>query len=211
MGRTGTMSLKHALEELGYSKCHHMIEVFQNPHQLQYWKDIAANKPVDFDKVFEGYQAVVDFPGSIFYKKLMQVYPEAKVILTQRDPEKWYKSVSDTIYQLPRGFDRIMMKLVGLFKPEVAKISRNLDFANEIVWLDFFQDKFQDKDFAIQKFVQWNEEVKKVVPAEKLLVFEIQNGWEPLCSFLEKPVPSTPFPRVNDTAEFKARKMKFDK
>jgi len=210
MGRTGTLSLKLALEQLGYDKCHHMVEVFKNPPQLALWRDLSDNKPVDFEQLLKGYEAIVDFPGSIFYKKLMQQYPDAKVILSLRDPEKWYKSASDTIYQLPRGFDRFMMKLVGLFKPEVAHISRNLDFANKVVWLDFFENRFKDKDYAIQKFIDWNEEVKRIVPADKLLVFEAQQGWEPLCAFLDKPVPATPYPRVNDTAEFKNRKMKFD-
>ena len=206
MGRTGTLSLKQALEELGYVKCHHMFELLQNPPQLPYWKELYKNGTTDLDTLLTGYMAIVDFPGALFYKKLMQKYPDAKVILTVRDPEKWYKSCRDTIFNMPEGFDRFMMKLVGLFKPEVGHISRTLDFNKEAIWKVLFEDKFSDKTFAINTFNKWNEEVKQYVPKDKLLVFEVQEGWEPLCAFLNKPVPATPFPRVNDTEEFNARK-----
>jgi hypothetical protein len=207
-GRTGTLSLKHALEELGYVKCHHMIELLQNPPQLPYWQELHHTGKTDFDKVLQGYRAVVDFPGAIYYKAMMEKYPDAKVILTVRDPEKWYKSACDTIFNMPKGFDRFMMKLVGLLKPDVGHVSRTLDFANEAIWKGLFQDRFSDKAFAIDFFNRWNAEVQRVVPADKLLVFEVKDGWEPLCAFLNKPVPAIPFPKVNDTAEFNARKKK---
>ena len=206
VGRTGTLSLKHALEELGYQKCHHMIELLHNPPQLPYWKELYKTGNTDFDTMLKGYTAVVDFPGAIFYKELMQHYPDAKVILTVRDPERWYKSAIDTIYNMPKGFGRFMMKLVGMFKPPVRHVSNTLDFANEAIWLGFFQNNFSDKARAIDIYNKWNEEVKRYVPKEKLLVFEVKDGWQPLCDFLNKPVPSTPFPKVNDTAEFNARK-----
>src|SRR3954470_14529531 len=97
MGRTGTLSLKHALEELGYKKTHHMFELMQAPVQLPYWKDLYKTKSTDYDTMLKGFTAVVDFPGALFYKELMVKYPNAKVILTARDPEKWYKSCRDTI------------------------------------------------------------------------------------------------------------------
>src|SRR4051812_5645563 len=103
-GRTGTMSLKHALEELGYQKTHHMFELLQNPPQLPYWKQLYYTGNTDFDTLLTGYQAIVDFPGAIYYKKLMEKYPDAKVVLTIRDPEKWYKSCRDTIFNMPKGF-----------------------------------------------------------------------------------------------------------
>jgi hypothetical protein len=211
MGRTGTMSLKAALEELGYKKCHHMFEVLSNPPQLPLWNDFYSTRSADFEQIFKGYQAVVDFPGAFFYKELMQQYPDAKVILTVRDPEKWYKSAMDTIYQLPKGFDKFMMNLVGLFKPEVRHVSKTLDFANRLVWLGLFQNKFSDKDFAIRLYNEWNEEVKRNVPPEKLLIYNVQEGWGPLCAFLEKPVPGIEFPRLNDTAAFKNRKKSMTK
>ena len=208
MGRTGTLSLKHALEELGYNKCHHMMEVIENPPQLVYWKEMEKNRTTDFDAMTNGYAAVVDFPGALYYKELMQKYPDAKVVLTVRPPEKWYKSASDTIYDLPRGPKRLMMKIVGMFKPEVAHMANIFDYVDNAIWGHLFKGKFTDKEFAIKTFNDWTEEVKRTVPKEKLLVFEVAQGWQPLCDFLNKPMPATPFPRVNDTAEFIERKNK---
>jgi hypothetical protein len=209
MGRTGTMSLKHALEALGYMKCHHMIEVIgdESGSQFNFWKTYYKTGKVDHEAMFKGYTSVVDFPGSIFYKDLMAQYPDAKIILTVRDPENWYKSVSDTIYPVPRGFKRIMMKAVGLFNSKVRHISKVLDWVDEMIWSDMFEGKFPDKQYALKRFTDWNEEVKKTVPADRLLVFDIKEGWEPLCAFLGVPVPDMPFPRLNDTASFKNRKL----
>jgi hypothetical protein len=206
MGRTGTLSLKHALEELGYNKCHHMMEVIANPPQLAFWKEMEAKRTTDFDAMMNGYEAMVDFPGSLYYKEMMQKYPDAKVVLTVRPAEKWYKSVSDTIYNLPRGPKRWMMKIAGLFDPQVAHMANIFDYVDNAIWSNLFKGKFEDKEFALKRFDDWTEEVKRTVPKEKLLVFEVTQGWQPLCEFLGKPIPSTPFPRVNDTAEFLERK-----
>lgn len=206
MGRTGTLSLKRALEELGYIKTHHMFELMLAPAQLPYWKELYKTKTTDYDTMLKGFTAVVDFPGALFYKELMEKYPNAKVILTARDPEKWYKSCRDTIFKAPQGFDRFMMKLVGTFKPEVKHISKSIDFATETIWKGLFEDRFTDKAFAIDTYNKWNEEVIRHVPKEKLLVFEVKDGWKTICEFLDKPIPSTPYPHVNDTAEFNARK-----
>lgn len=208
MGRTGTMSLKHALEVLGYHKCHHMIEVMQNPPQLAYWKEMHKNRTTDFDAMLDSYSAAVDFPGSLYYKELMEKYPDAKIVLTVRDPEKWYTSCRNTIYNLPKGFKKLMMRTVGLFKPDVKHVSEVFDYVEDAVWSGLFKGKFEDKDLAIKIFNKWTEEVKKTVPPERLLVFEVAQGWQPLCEFLNKPVPSTAFPKVNDTAEFLERKKK---
>ncbi|MFN8296417.1 MAG: sulfotransferase [Chitinophagales bacterium] len=211
MGRTGTLSLKHALEELGYHKTHHMLEVIENPEQLPYWIEMHHNRKSDYDAMFKGFTAMVDFPGAIYYKEFMVQYPDAKVILNVRDPEKWYKSVNDTIYNIPRGFQRVMMKAVGIFKPEVKYMATFFDYVDNLLWNGFFEGKFEDKEFTIKKFNDWIEEVKRTVPPEKLLVFEVSQGWEPLCAFLNKPIPDKPFPRVNDTAEFNERKKKMTK
>lgn len=212
MGRTGTLSLKHALEQLGYIKTHHMMEVIENPYQLAYWNEMEEKRTTDFDAMLKGYTAMVDFPGALYYKELMQQYPDAKVILTVRDPEKWHKSVSDTIFQVPKGFDKFMMNIVGIFNPKVKHISRIFDYTTKAIWKNLFKDRFQDKVFAIKVFNDWTEEVKRSVPKEKLLIFEAKDGWKPLCEFLGKPIPDTPYPHVNDTAEFLQRKKnKFKK
>ena len=211
VGRTGTLSLKHALEELGYQKTHHMMELLQNPPQLPYWRELLKTRNTDYNTMLKGYMAVVDLPGAFFYKELMTKYPDAKIILTVRDPEKWYKSAYDTIFQMPKGMDKMIMRVISVFKPELRHIINTLEFANDTVWKGLFQNRFADKAFAIDIYNKWNEEVKNYVPKEKLLVFEVKDGWEPLCAFLNKPVPSTHFPRVNDTQEFIARKKRITK
>lgn len=206
MGRTGTMSLKHALEELGYKKCHHMIEVMQDKSQLQYWNAMEKNRTADYEAMLQGYTSIVDFPGSLYYKELMQKYPDAKVILTVRNPEDWYRSCRDTIYNLPGGLKRIMMKFIGFFKPDVAHVANVFDYVDLSIWNGLFKGKFEDKEFAIKIFNEWTEEVKRSVPPEKLLIFQAKEGWKPLCDFLGKPIPETSYPNTNNTAEFLERK-----
>src|SRR6266851_9175875 len=103
-GRTGTLSIKHALEELGFGPCYHMTELFDKPGVDAQWDAIVRGEPVDWNTVFKGYQATVDWPACTFYEELMQAYPDAKVLLTVRDPEKWYASASGTIFQGSRRF-----------------------------------------------------------------------------------------------------------
>jgi hypothetical protein len=104
-----------------------------------------------------------------------------------------------------------MMNVVGMFKPEVKHVSNTIDFAVAAIWKDLFQDRFSDKAFAIDTYNKWNEEVIRYVPKERLLVFEVKDGWKTICEFLEKPVPPIPYPHVNDTAEFKNRKKQMSK
>jgi hypothetical protein len=196
-GRTGTASLKAALEQLGFDKCYHMIEVFQNPAHAQVWIDASQGRPVDWDALFKGYQATVDWPGAAFYQELMRRYPDAKVLLSVRDPERWYRSALDTIYGAARPSHRSWLaRLIPMF----GRMNRLLE---GIVWKGTFQGRFEDKQYAIDIFNQHNEEVTRVVPPERLLVYDIKEGWEPLCRFLGVPVPKDmPFPHLNDTAAF---------
>lgn len=197
-GRTGTASLKAALEELGFDKCYHMTEVFPHPEHVPVWQAAAEGKPVDWDKLFEGYQAMVDWPGCAFYKELMQHYPDAKVILSVRDPEAWYKSATDTIYSMSRRGSP--MSLVPLFIPNLRRFVR---MVSTIIWRDTFDNRFEDRAYALSVFNDHIAEVERTVPPEKLLVYEVKEGWEPLCTFLEVSVPNKPFPRLNDSATFR--------
>jgi hypothetical protein len=195
-GRTGTASLKAALEKLGFDKCYHMIEVFQNPAHAQAWIDASQGRPVDWDALFKGYQATVDWPGAAFYQELMRRYPDAKVLLSVRDPERWYQSALDTIYGVARPSHRSWInRLIPLF----GRMNRLLE---GIVWGGTFQGRFEDKQYAIDTFNRHNEEVMRVVPPERLLVYDVKEGWEPLCRFLGVPVPKESFPHLNDTATF---------
>ena len=187
-GRTGTMSLKVALEELGIGPCYHMIEVFEHPEHVSLWEAAIRGEPLDWEKIFGSYQAAVDWPTAAFYNDLMKVYPHAKVLLTIRDPEKWYESTKNTLY--PTGD-----------APEPSPIMR---MATKLVWEQTFDGNFEDRRYAIEVFKRHNEEVKKHVPPERLLVYEVKEGWKPLGEFLGVEIPEEkPFPHLNDTEAFK--------
>ena len=195
-GRTGTASLQAALEELGFNKCYHMREVFAHPEHVAIWQAACAGKAVDWDALFAGYQATVDWPGCTFYQELMQRYPDAKVLLSVRDPDKWYTSAVNTIYG---GRRRSISNWLVKLNPRVRRMLR---MGNSLIWEGTFHGRFEDKAYAIEVFQRHNAEVQRVVPAERLLVYEVKQGWEPLCGFLDVPVPDKPFPHLNDTAEF---------
>jgi hypothetical protein len=190
-GRTGTNSLKLALEQLGFDPCHHMIEVFKNPSQVALWVDAANHKLADWESIFKDYQAMVDFPGSLYYKELMSAYPDAKVLLSVRDSEHWYDSSFETIYQL----STVVPKRFWPFIPRMGKMFQMVD---QLIWQGLFAGKFSDKQQAIEIFERWNEEVKTYVPADKLLIFDVRDGWQPLCEFLGVAVPKMAFPHLND-------------
>ena len=198
-GRTGTLSLKSALEELGLVKCYHMTDVLANLQHAALWDDAARGKPVDWDSLFQGYHATVDWPGCGFYEQLMRQYPGAKVILTVRDPDRWYDSARQTIYMARNAFPRWLKFL----NPRMSRFSKMLD---SVVWHGTFHGRFEDKVYAIDVFNQHNERVRQIVPAAQLLVYDVREGWGPLCRFLELPVPAgRPFPHLNDATEFQTR------
>ncbi len=205
-GRTGTLSLKLALEELGFGPCYHMTELMKHPEYVLLWEAYAQGDPVSLKEIFQGYGATVDWPGCKFYEELMRLYPDAKIVLTVRDPESWYESSKNTIYQ---GIKQIKSSILvsalffitGLFNSFQRHIFR---LQNAIIWNGTFRGRFEDKDYAISIFNQHSENVKRNVPADKLLVYEVKEGWGPLCAFLAVPVPENkPFPHVNDRAFFK--------
>ncbi|SRR5579884_1952208 len=202
-GRTGTRSLKEALEILGAGPCYHMVEVFEHPEHVALWVAASKGEPVDWQKIFHDYRATVDWPACTFYKELMEVYPNAKVLLSVRDPEKWYESAMSTIYQANQRrrspFATVAFFLLKLLRPGIAA---GIPMVDHIVWNGTFNGRFEDKEYAISIFNQHNEEVKNYVPSEKLLVYSVKDGWEPLCAFLGVPVPSVPFPHLNDRESF---------
>ncbi|MES2622592.1 MAG: sulfotransferase family protein [Bacteroidota bacterium] len=209
-GRTGTASLKLALEKLGFDKCYHMSELIQNPQQVIHWETLQAGGEPDWETLFSGYKATVDFPGCMYYRQMMKKYPDAKVILTIRDADKWYKSASDTIYRVSKdNTARTFIKILGFFIPKVRNMARVFAFASNTLWKKMFAGRFEDKEFAKLVFNKFNNDVIAYVPKEKLLIFEIKQGWEPLCKFLNVPVPAEPFPKVNDTEEFNNRRKLF--
>ncbi|MDQ2713705.1 MAG: sulfotransferase family protein [Chloroflexota bacterium] len=209
-GRTGTLSLKAALEELGFGPCYHMVELLKRPAAITRWEAAARGEATDWRALFDGYRATVDWPACSFYEELMQAYPDAKVLLTTRDPESWFESASSTIYQIRRNIiARILFSppfffLIAALTGGRARIGR---LAGTLIWDGTFHGRFEDKDYAIAVFNQHNEDVKKRVPPAKLLVYTVKEGWEPLCRFLGVEVPDTPFPHLNERANFLGTRM----
>jgi Sulfotransferase domain len=204
-GRTGTMSLKVALEELGFAPCYHMTEVFEHSEHIDLWKTAAHGKPVDWDEIFHEYHATVDWPSAAFYKELMEEYPDAKVILTVRDPDRWYESTRTTIYGMSAAASSPVFSLAGVFVPRLRRIRRAVLMVSGLAWEEMFSGRFEDREYAIQVFKRWNEGVKERVPANRLLVYEVKDGWGPLCEFLGVDVPDKPFPHLNDAEVFRER------
>ncbi len=190
-GRTGTLSLKLALEELGYGPCYHMEEVMGSAVDVNCLHDFAHGRPVDWHQLFKDYGSAVDFPASVVYKDLMEAYPDAKVVHTVRDSDPWYESTFDTIYQATKLIPRWIQRLVPV-------AGRWVDMVDIMVWDGLFDGRFEDRDFAIERYEAWTAEVIATVPPERLLVFEVADGWGPLCEFLGAIQPDGPFPRVND-------------
>src|SRR5581483_11275643 len=192
-GRTGTMSLKLALEQLGFGPCYHMVEVFK--HQaFDLWYE-ASKDPAhaDWATIFKGYQSTVDWPNATYWKELADAYPDAKVILTERDPDEWFDSTQATIFNdvttsggpdgPQGGFVRMVRAVVGAL----------------------FDQRLHDREVCTRVFREHNARVRATIPPERLLVYEVAQGWGPLCAFLGVPVPDAPMPKTNTTEEFQMR------
>jgi hypothetical protein len=191
-GRTGTMSTKLALEQLGFGPCHHMVEVMENPAQPAKWKAIAAGQKVDWEDVFDGYRSQVDWPGAAVWQQTAAAFPDAKVLHTERPEDAWWNSFSVTIGKFFTNAPDLELP------PHIAEIFQTMS--------DWFMkntfDVHADRDKAIAAYRRNNEKVRDTIPAARLLVFDVKEGWEPLCRFLAVPAPATPFPRSNPRDEF---------
>jgi hypothetical protein len=193
-GRTGTTSVRDALGMIGYGPCYHMKSVVANPSFAAYWARLGRGEKVDWDEVFEGYVSTIDWPSCTYWRELAEYYPDAKILLTVRDPERWFESTQNTIFSrdhrdsfYTRGADPNRQGMV------------------RVLYEQTFQNRQNDHDFAIAVFNAHNEEVRRSVPKERLLVYDIKEGWEPLCKFLGVPVPNRQFPRTNTSEEWFAR------
>jgi hypothetical protein len=208
MGRCGTLSLKHALEELGYGPCYHMKEVMDRGDRIKAWKRVNYGAPANWDELYRGFRSTVDWPGCFYWKELVDHYPDAKIILGVRDPEKWADSMDQTMWRWPlrrrNWFSRWNYAIFSVLNPTSLAVPRMLD---PILDKTFDYRSFNqpdDREYAIKAFIKHSEDVKAYVPADRLLVYEISQGWEPLCEFLGVPVPQTPMPRMHESEVFKA-------
>jgi len=213
LGRTGTLSQKAALEILGFGPCHHMAETFRVQQDKNHlWKKIFDNEGVDeaLKSIFEGYAATVDYPGCVFWEKFLEWNPEAKVILSIRDsPEAWAASARSTIFPATKGNLAIAKKwLFNTFVMPFIGSDRHMSYIHSIVTRVHGVDP-QNADTNLAKMYEdWNASVIAKVPSENLLIFNVKEGWEPLCKFLGVPVPDQEFPRTNSTKQFKEREGK---
>jgi hypothetical protein len=203
-GRTGTLSTCTALNTLGYP-CYHMFEVIENKENkthLDFWNGVAnapAGQQHDWYQVFDKYTATVDNPGCCVWRELLEAYPDAKVLVTlhPRGPEAWYESTMDTIYFTESMWQFNFLKLFTPFAKKMGNMS------SKLIWQRSHKGTMTDKTAAIARYHAHVEEIKAAVPAERLLIFTVDQGWGPLCEFLGKDVPEAEFPNVNDRAEIK--------
>jgi hypothetical protein len=203
--RTGTLTQKLALEELGLGPCYHWVDVLADlDREVELW-DRALDGGAPWGEVFEGYNTTVDWPGGYFYRELIDVYPEAKVLLSVRDPESWERSFRQTIWTM--SFGKSPMPLLSRARGEVdPRWQRYLALVDRMFWGE--QGTFaagHSPAQLIEQMVAHNEQVKRDVPPERLLVWAVTDGWEPLCEFLEVDVPAGPLPHANDRETFVER------
>ena len=191
-GRTGTLSMKAALEQLGLGPCYHMAEVIAHPPFVNHWMEAAEGRDVDWDVVFEGYGATVDWPACRFWRELAGHYSDAKVILTVRDLDTWFDSCQATVFN-------VMKAPLEVLPPPMAGVAR---MARTLIRQKTFHDRLDDRSHCVAVHRAHIEEVRRTIPSSRLLVFDVKEGWEPLCAFLGVSVPDSPFPRVNERESF---------
>ena len=189
-GRTGTLSTKLALERLGFGPCHHMIEVFDSDaDHIRAWRDVACGEQVDLDDLYAGYRSAVDWPTVAFWRRVLDAYPGARVLLTERDPQAWYDSFAATIRH-------------GIPPEHPGEGDHTAAMLHEVVVRHSFGGELGSRKQMIRRYEEHVAEVIATVPDERLLVWSVAEGWSRLCSFLGVDVPDEPFPRTNDRKEF---------
>ncbi|GAA2204682.1 sulfotransferase family protein [Nonomuraea monospora] len=202
-GRTGSYSLRVALQRLGYDPCHHMASLAEDPEMVTGWETAVHGGQVRWERFLASYRAAVDWPACAFWRELIAAFPQAKVVLTVRDPARWYASAHQTIYRYMaprRGPAGLVMRLENSLHPPLG---RRRAVCRRLIWEDTFGGRFLDRAHAMEVFERHNAEVVAGVPADRLLVFDVRQGWEPLCGFLGVAVPSEPFPHLNEAAAFR--------
>jgi hypothetical protein len=186
VGRTGTTSLKVALERLLGAPCYHMAEVITHPEHVASWSAAARGEPVDWDALFSGYAAAVDWPVSAFWPEIGAAFPDAILLHSVRDPASWWKSASTTIFPTSR-------EAQGPWREMLDEM-----FARR------FTLALDDEAACLAALARHDADVRARAPKERLLEWRASDGWEPLCAALGVPVPAEPFPRVNTSDEFHA-------
>jgi hypothetical protein len=171
-----------------------MREVVSHPSHIKIWYDISHGEHPNWDRLFSGFNSAVDFPVCLFYEELVNKFPDAKFILTLRDFDTWYESTANTIYKVPT-------MLPEWFKRVVYPIRMFIELQVNLIWVGLFKNNFSDIESTELVYNEHLKSVKKTIPADKLLIYRVNEGWAPLCEFLNVDKPEIPFPKVNDTAE----------
>ena len=211
LSRTGTTTIRRVIEELGFGPCYNSSELFTHPRGIDFWESIEQGKTVDFDAFFSNYDAIVGYPGYIFAKELLDEYPDAKVILSLRDPEEWYDDIADTVFQAgPSHATQTYAAAAKADKeldPYLADCIKRIHAMQIRILEDsYFEGRFIEKEYAVKRYIQWNEDVKNTYDSDRLLVYAVTEGWEPVCDFLGVPVPEgKPFPHLNHPEVFHGR------
>ena len=202
MPRTGTLTQKVALEMLGLGPCYHMVDVLADLDQAKLWQR-ALDGEAPWEQIFDGFNSTVDWPGGYFYRELIDVYPEAKVLLSVREPQAWERSMRETVWAVRHG--ESLVRLLSSAQAHVNEQWRGfLEMIDRLVWEGegTFASGHAEPQQLIDTMIRHNREVEEVVPSERVLVWDVKEGWERLCEFLGVPVPQQPFPHVNDRTEF---------
>lgn len=185
-GRTGTESMKRALDMLGFGPCHHMLEVMADPEQRRLWRSAARGENLNGDEAFAGFKSAVDWPSAFYWRELSQHYSDARILLTVRSADSWYESIAQTIFK-------------------AIKASTEPDsLGAKLIAERVFDNRLDDRAHVIAVYEKDNAEVRKAFGPDRLLVHDLGDGWEPLCRFLGKPIPDMPYPRGNSATEFTA-------
>jgi hypothetical protein len=192
LGRTGTTSLRLALQRLGYGPSFHMFDIVGDDKRLGQWERIVCEgQTPDWHEIFGGYTSVADGPSAVYYGQILSAFPSAKFILTVRDPESWYRSTYQTLYQFAVEGRRNA-------PPPQSMSARLFRVVDTMIWGGLFDGRFEDEQHAIDVYRRHNEQVAETIPADQLLVYDVTQGWAPLCQFLGVDVPDDEFPRAND-------------
>ena len=209
-GRTGTRSLQAALELLGHAPCYHMSTVIAEPYRVRQWLEIGEGRGPGWDELFSGFRAAVDWPAAAYWRELAEHYPDAKVILTVRDADRWYESVSETIFaralaeRRPLPLRRRMIRrLVTHRAPDFALYPR---MARATIFDRVFGGRIDDRAHVMKVYEDHTAEVQAAIAPDRLLVFDVREGWAPLCEFLGTPIPGQPFPASNERAAWQRKR-----
>jgi hypothetical protein len=205
LGRTGTESLKSALEVLGYGPCFHYFQLLRDGDRLEHWEQLERGNRPDYAEMFQGYRSITSSLSAVFHRQLLDEFPAAKCVLTVRDADAWYRSVSSTVTRgMPAPVTAAVRALASV-STRFDELYRLRTFTERFLDDGLFGGRVDDAEFVKSVFVRWNAEIRGSIPAEQLLVYDVADGWAPLCAFLQVPVPDQPFPHHNVRQNFRRR------